>query len=118
MSYRILMLVPEGLTLDALSSEQQAAIASVLGQYVNPMPGSIPADGFQLVDALTADNFKPETMIDYGITWPVLSLTQWDGNAEKVEIIIPLNQEVYVKHMPDGILTETHIWAGWPSNYL
>ena len=118
MTYRAIILVPEGFTFDMLPQEQQDAINSVFMQHVNPMPGSIPADGFQLVDALTADNFKPETMIAFGLNWPVLSLTQWDGNAEKVEIIIPLNQEAYVKHMPDGILTETHRWAGWPSNYL
>ena len=118
MTYRAIILVPEGLTFEQLTEEQQAACNSVFGQYVNPMPGSVPSEGFQLVDALTNDKFDPAVMLDFGLNWPVLSLTQWDGNAEKVEIIIPLNQEAYVKHMPDGILTETHRWAGWPSNYL
>ena len=54
MSYRILMLVPEGLTLDALSSEQQAAIASVLGQYVLPMIGTIPNAGMVVLDGVAA----------------------------------------------------------------
>ncbi len=115
---RVLLLVPEGLTFDMLSPEQQEAINSVLGQYVNPMTSTIPANGMQIVDAVTADNFDPATMPDYGIDWPILSITQWDGLAEDVTVIQELDTETYKNYMPDGTVTEHHRWAGWPSNYL
>ena len=114
MTYRAIILVPEGLTFDMLPQEQQDAINSVFGRHVNPMPGSIPAEGSQLVDALTKDNFDPETMPSYGITWPVLSLTHWDGESANTDIITPLNVAEFIKFMPDGTVTECHRWAGWP----
>lgn len=111
---RVLLLVPKGLTFDLLTTEQQEAIRIVFGQYVNPMPSSIVYNNLQLVDALTQDNFNPATMIDYGIDWPIIGLMQWDGLSAEVDVIVPLDTELYKKFMPDGSLTECHRWAGWP----
>ena len=111
---RVLLLVPEGLTFDMLSPEQQEAINSVFGQYANPMPATIPANGMQIVDAVTADNFDPLVMPEYGIDWPVIGLFQWDGKAEETTVIQELDTETYAEHMPDGVVTECHRWAGWP----
>lgn len=111
---RVLLLVPEGLTFDMLSEEQQAAINSVFGQYANPMPATIPANGMQIVDAVTADNFDPDVMPQYGIDWPVIGLFQWDGKAEEITTVQVLDTETYGKHMPDGVAAECHRWAGWP----
>lgn len=114
MAKRVLLLVPQGLTFDMLTPEQQAAINLVFGKYINPMPTSIIFNGMQIVDALTGDNFDPSTMANYGIDWPVLGICQWDGVAEYVTIIQPLDTETYKHYMPDGSLTECHRWAGWP----
>ncbi len=111
---RVLLLVPEGLTFDMLSVEQQAAINSVFGQYVNPMPATITHNGMQVVDAVTADNFNPTVMVDFGIDWPIVGIMQWDGASEEVTIIQPLDVELYRQHMPDGTVTECHRWSGWP----
>lgn len=111
---RVLLLVPEGLTFDILSVEQQAAINSVFGQYANPMPSTIPANGMQVVDAVTADNFDPAVMPEYGIDWPVIGMWQWDGKAETTTEIQKLDTDLFSSHSIDGIITECHRWAGWP----
>ena len=112
---RVLLLVPEGLTFDMLSVEQQAAINSVFGQYANPMPSTIPANGMQIVDAVTADNFDPAVMPQYGIDWPVIGLFQWDGKTEQITTVQELDVETYSTHMVDGVAVECHSWAGWPA---
>jgi len=110
MTYRVLLLVPEGLTFGSLPHEAQAAINTVLGQFVNPMPNTQAAGGYQVVDAVTADNFDPNTMGDYGINWPILGM--WD---EEGKDLIPLNKDQFMKHLPDGAeLHEPHRWLGWP----
>ncbi len=108
--------IPEGLSFDMLSDEQQAAINSVFGQYVLPMPGLQASEGFVLCDAVTKDNFDPAAMAQFGIDWEVILLAQWDGEAAYYnEMIIPLNQEVYVGHTLDGVIAETHRPLGWPA---
>lgn len=112
---RVILQVPEGLTFEMLTQEQQGAINSVFGQFVNQMPGTQPANGLQIVDALTADNFDPATMINYGIDWPILYLVQWGGDSEYLdEIIVPLDREVFAHHIHDGIAIECHKFSGWP----
>ena len=107
---RVLLLVPEGLTFDMLSVEQQAAINSVFGQYVNPMPATITHNGMQVVDAVTADNFNPTVMVDFGIDWPVIGMWSFDG-----AVLSPLNETEFMKFLPEGAtLHEPHRWAGWP----
>ncbi len=126
---RVLLLVPEGLTFDMLSEEQQAAINSVLGQYANPMPSTIPANGMQIVDAVTADNFDPAVMPQYGIDWPVIGLFQWDGKSTDITALQELKLDLYIQHLPNDVtydetgkevsstpatVHEAHRWAGWP----
>jgi len=71
---RVLLRVPAGLTFEALTIEQQDAIASVLGQYVMPMPSTVEADGFVICDAVTKPNFDPSTMDGLGLNWPILGI--------------------------------------------
>lgn len=122
---RVILTVPQGLTFDMLTEEQQHAIKLVVGRYVNPMPGSVPFAGQQLVDALTADNFDPTTMGAYGISWPVLYTAAWDGESPEVYKLHPLDITEYRNYMPDvldaegnptgeKLVTECHRWAGWP----
>jgi hypothetical protein len=127
---RVLLLIPEGLTFDMLSIEQQAAINSVFGQYANPMPSTIPANRMQIVDAVTADNFDPAVMPQYGIDWPVIGLFQWDGKSPEITTLQELKLDVYIQHLPNDVtydengkevsstpttVHEAHTWAGWPN---
>jgi hypothetical protein len=123
MTLSCLLLIPEGLTFDLLSEEQQTAIEGVFGQYVMPMPGTVPVAGMQLCDAITGDNFDPNTMEDYGIDWPILGL--WD--AETGEALIPFLSESFTTYLAPVVVTdedgnlisstpatlhESHRWAG------
>lgn len=93
-----------------LQPEQQAAINSVFGQYVLPMPGTLPADGLVICDALTASNFKPEVMGEYGIGWPIIGMWNYEGNT-----VVSLDKDELQKRLPEGgLLHEPHRWSGWP----
>lgn len=129
---RVLLSLPAGLTFDQLTEEQQAALASVMAQYVNPMPNTIEAAGHVLCDALTLDNFDPAVMPGLGLNWPVLGLWQWSGAGDLVTLV-PLDPAVLLAHLPpvpvlDGegnVIGETppeakmpHNWGGWPEVVL
>ena len=68
--YRVLLRMNEGTTFESLTLEQQEAIASVLGQYRLPMPGTNPALGKVICDCLAASNFDPATMPGLGLNSP------------------------------------------------
>lgn len=114
MSYRVLMLVPEGLTFEALTPEQQAAISSVFGQYVLPMYGTIPDAGKVVCDAVAGDNFNPDNIAPLGLPFELIGMWQEDGVA-----VIPLNENEFLAHLPEPeggvkVLHEPHRWSGWP----
>lgn len=113
--FRVLLLIPENTTFASLTLEQQEAIASVLGQYRMPMPGTVPFGGKVVCDALTASNFDPDTMDDYGLgSWQIIG--QWDSTGA---VITPLNEPEFILRLPlTELLTppplfEPHRWAGW-----
>src|SRR5690606_3758213 len=82
---RAILRLPQGLRFDDLQPEQQAAIMQVFAQFTLPMPGTIAADGYELVDGVTGDNFDPSVMPGLGMDWPVVGLWQWDGRGDLVE---------------------------------
>ncbi len=124
---RVILRVPAGLRFADLPEEQQAAIQTVFAQFVLPVPGTIEADGYELVDGLTGDNFDPEVMPGLGMDWPVLGLWQWDGAGDLVALQ-SLADELFLRHLPpENLLSEDevietqpptlhepHRWAGWP----
>lgn len=112
--YRTILRIPVGLTFDQLPTELQAAISRIFGQYVMPMPGTVPADGYVLCDAVTLDTYDPESMAQYGINWPTVGLWTVKGEAE-----VPFDEAAFMRHLPDPedgvkVLYEPHKWAGWP----
>lgn len=118
MYYRVLFLIPEGLTFDMLNAEQQAAIQSVLGQFVLPMPSTIPFGGKVVCDGLAAENFDPERIGSLGLPFEIIGLWGFDGkNAIEVA---PLNETAFMAHLPldenggPQPLHEPHRWSGWP----
>lgn len=113
--YRVLLLIPEGLTFGMLTPDQQAGINSVFGQYVMPMPGTIAANGTVVCDAVTLSNFDPTHMAPLGITWPIIGM--WDNTGVAV---LPLDEAVFMAHLPEPdvgpkTIYEPHSWAGWPT---
>ena len=122
MTKRVILKVPEGLEFTDLTEEQQTAIRNIFGQYVNPMPGTIAADGWQIVDALTNDSFDPALTVTFFPDWDILAL--WGSDKE---ILVPMDWDAFLPHLPDthtyddegNILTTTpatphlpHGWAG------
>lgn len=112
MSYfRVILRIPIGLDFEALSAMQQEAIRSVFGQFVMPMPGTQNTLLWKLADAVTLDNFKPEQMGLYGLTWPIVGM--WDESGTALR---PFDEAAFREHLPAGSdLIEPHRWAGWPA---
>lgn len=119
MNYRILLQVPQELTSDALTVEQQEAVAGVLGQYVMPMPGTIANEGKVICDGIAADKFDASTLEPLGLPFKLIGQWRDDGT-----VIVPLYEETFLKHLPPSIddegnstppfVHEPHRWAGWP----
>lgn len=114
MYYRVLFLIPEELTFDMLNAEQQAAIRSVLGQFVLPMPSTIPSGGKVVCDAVAGDNFNPDAIGSLGLPFELIGLWKEDGT-----IVMPLNEAEFMARLTEPaegvkVLLEPHRWSGWP----
>jgi hypothetical protein len=128
---RLICLIPEGIRPNNLSTEQQEGLKAVLTQYTLPMPGTIAANGFEVVDGVVQDNFDPQAITDLGLPLTVLGMWQWTGRpGASLAIVQPLDAEAFLPHLPDeheydeaGNVTATHPatlhiphnWSGWPS---
>lgn len=125
---RVLLLVPEGLTFDLLTEEQQAAINAIFGQYVLPMPSSHAEDGLVICDAVCADAFDPDNMVALGLTWPIIGMWYWESNGG-LEELVALDEDEFLSRLDDipvydpeteqttytlATLKEVHRWSGWP----
>jgi hypothetical protein len=109
---RIIIKAPEGIELNKLTEEQQAAIASVYTQFVLPMPGTIAFVNHIIIDAITADNFDPNVMQPLDLPFELMGLWQWDGVNELIELY-PLEAS-FIDFIPGGVLRLPHGFAGWP----
>ena len=125
---RLILTSPTGLTLDKLTTEQQAAIQSVFAQFVLPMPGTksygdstytitipdlestteVPLPdvietftGLCILDAVTSDNFDPAVIAPLELPFNLLGLWQWTGNAQDELITLePLSAD-FINYLPD-----------------
>jgi hypothetical protein len=116
---RAILKIPEGLELSQLTPEQQAAIASVFAEFVIPMPGTIPFDGSIIIDAITGDNYDPETMPGLDLPFELLGLWQWDGASDELVELYPLDADFveFLPEPPEGMMFWTdipHGFSGWP----
>ena len=125
---RAILRLPAGTRFDTLTTEQKVAISSVFAQFVLPMPGTMAAEGYELVDGLADDDFDPAVMPGLDMDWPVVGLWHWDGTAG-LAVIQPLDEAVLLAHLApvveldaDGnvvgsqpaALHMPHNWSGWP----
>lgn len=110
MTYRVLMLIPAGMTFEMLTPEQQAAVNGVLGQYVTPIPSTIPFNQKQLLDGLAADTFNPDHIVTLGLPFEIIGMWSNEG-----VVVLPLDEVKFKQHLaePEPLL-EPHRWAGWP----
>lgn len=129
---RIIIKAPEGITLEALSPEQQSAIQSVFTQFVLPMPRTKASAGSILIDAVVGDNFDPDSIAALDLPFTVFGLWQWDGSTALVElqaldvtfIAYLLDTHTYnpetfeILTTTPPILHEPHRWSGWPEILL
>jgi hypothetical protein len=125
---RLIVSAPSDITLDALTPEQQAALQSVIAQWVQPMPGTIEHNGTILIDCVMQDNFDPLAIGELELPFEVVGYWQWDG-VDELTALMPLDTAVLANHLPDVIeydedgnvigehpaeLHIPHDWGGWP----
>lgn len=127
---RAIYRIPASTTFETLTEEQQDAIRSVQSQWALPMPGTIVANGMQVVDGIVADSFDPDVLPILGLgDWQLLGLYGWDEQSPELTVIAPLDMDALLPHLPDAVeydedgnVTGTspavphvpHGWAGWP----
>ena len=123
---RAIIKAPEGISLDKLTKEQQAAIIFVFAQFVLPMPGTIVFDNNIIIDSITGDNFDPEVMPGLDLPFELMGMWQWDGVSQDIVDeetktithalieLVPLNSE-FINFLPEeSELQLPHGFAGWP----
>lgn len=143
---RLILTSPTGLSLDQLTPEQQSAIQSVFAQYILPMPGTISYGtdiytitkpdpesteetplpdiievftGLSILDAVTGDNFNPESIIALKLPFTVMGMWQWEGNADSPLVELQALDSSFINYLPlDSILHIPNNWVGWPEVIL
>ncbi|WP_347279765.1 hypothetical protein [Plasticicumulans sp.] len=126
MTYRLILSIPADASVDALTDAQRAAIGTVRGRWLR-MPGTVPASGRVLDDALT-DHLVDREMLDrLGLwDWLIVGCWAWDGAAPTVTTVEFLDELLYRPHLPPPVdaagqptgappaLYEPHTWFDWP----
>lgn len=115
MTFRLILSIPVGSSVDTLSGEQRAAVKIVNGRWTpGGMPGTTPAGGRYLIDVLTDVQVTRKLLDQLGLPlWLILGCWEWDGAAAMVVVIGPLDA-LYGSYLPEGSASEPHRWAGWP----
>lgn len=109
---RVILSAPAELEWANLTENQQAAITSVFGEYVMPMPGTVEHNGLKIIDAVTTDSFDPANIPILGLPFEMLGLWQWDGgNLTVLEAL----DEAFYDYIETGTRVIPHSWSGWPS---
>jgi len=128
-TYRLILSLPIGSSVEALSPQQHAAIGTVRGRWTaGGMPGSVEAVGRYLIDVLTDAPVTRQMLDALGLPqWMIVGCWRWDVVVSAaVETIEPLDAVLYRLHLPaptdpdtglpsgEPAITEIHRWAGWP----
>ena len=123
MTYRLILSIPAGANVDALTEAQRAAIRGVRGRWTEGgLPGTHPADGRYLIDVLTDERVTRQMLDALGLPlWLIVGCWSWDFVEPAVTVVEPLDEMLYLPHMqadPETgatTLCEPHRWAGWPA---
>ena len=128
MTYRLILSIPAGANVDALTEAQRAAIRGVRGRWTEGgLPGTHPADGRYLIDVLTDERVTRQMLDALALPlWLIVGCWSWDFVEPAVTVVEPLDEMLYLPHMPvpvapdtglptgAPVLAEPHIWGGWP----
>jgi len=123
MTYRLILSIPAGANVDALTEAQRAAIRGVRGRWTEGgLPGTHPADGRYLIDVLTDERVTRQMLDALGLPlWLIVGCWSWDFVEPAVTVVEPLDEMLYLPHLqadPETgatTLCEPHRWAGWPA---
>lgn len=128
MTCRLILSIPVGSSVEALTEAQRDAIRGVRGRWKEGgMPGTYPAGGRYLIDVLT-DVEVTRAMLDaLGLPlWLIVGCWYWDEVTPAVVTVEPLDTVLYLPHLPVPVdpetglptgapaLTDPHVWTGWP----
>ena len=128
MTCRLILSIPVGSSVEALTEAQRDAIRGVRGRWKEGgMPGTYPAGGRYLIDVLTDVEVTREMLDALGLPlWLIVGCWSWDGAAPAVVTIEPIDAVLYLPHLPAPVdlvtglptgapaLREVHGWFGWP----
>lgn len=113
MSYRLILSLPTGSSVEALTEAQRATIKFVRGRWTEGgMPDATPTTARYLIDALTDRQVDRAKLDEIGLwDWLIVAAWSWDGGASAGSVVEPLDVELLAPHCPDGVVP--HHWAGW-----
>lgn len=129
MTDRLILSLPIGSSVEALTTPQHVAIGTVRGRWTaGGMPGTASVSGRYLIDVLTDLRVTREMLDALGLPlWLIVGCWSWDGAAPAVVTVEPLDTVLYLPHLPGpvdpdtglptgapALLREVHGWAGWP----
>ena len=122
-TYRLILSLPVGSSVDALTEAQRAAIRGVRGRWTEGgLPGTHPADGRYLIDVLTDERVTRQMLDALGLPlWLIVGCWSWDFVEPAVTVVEPLDEMLFLPHLqadPETgatTLCEPHRWAGWPA---
>ena len=123
MTYRLILSLPTGSSVEALTPAQHAAIGTVRGRWTaGGMPGTAPSADRYLIDVLTDARVARQMLDALGLPlWLIVGCWSWDGAAAAVTVVEPLDETLFLPHLqadPETgatTLCEPHRWAGWPA---
>jgi len=124
---RLIVSAPESVTIESLTPEQQVALESVIAQWVQPMPGTIPFNGRVLIDTVMGDNFDPTAIGQLELPFEMVGYWEWNGS--EVTTLVPADESL-IGYLPNRVTYDEegepvnslpplkvlpHNWAGWPA---
>ena len=128
MTCRLILSIPVGSSVEALTEAQRDAIRGVRGRWTEGgMPGTAPSADRYLIDVLTDARVARQMLDALALPlWLIVGCWSWDGAAAAVTVVEPLDTVLYLPHLPVPVdpetglptgapaLTEPHVWTGWP----
>lgn len=128
MTFRLILSIPTGSSVEALTEAQRVAIRGVRGRWTaGGMPGTSTSGERYLIDVLTDVEVTRAMLDTLGLPlWLIVGCWSWDGMSPAVLTVEPLDTVLYLPHLPAPVdlvtglptgapaLREVHGWLGWP----
>ena len=123
MTFRLILSIPTGSSVEALTEAQRVAIRGVRGRWTaGGMPGTSTSGERYLIDVLTDERVTRQMLDALGLPlWLIVGCWSWDFVEPAVTVVEPLDEMLFLPHLqadPETgatTLCEPHRWAGWPA---